>query len=153
MTPAGPYLIRETLVSVVINTALSLAFFLLVFGRRDPVTVWGVGNYVFDFIPQSFMIALMSTLVPGLLAIRRRRAGLVERTAPPKWLPRRLVPRALVAGLLAAVIGTGVVAILLGALGLQTLEWTLALAFKLAYGGTLAAVVTPPTLRAALAQS
>ena len=64
------YIRRETLVSMVINGVLSLAFFIAVFGRTSPVALWGMGHWVFDFIPQSFMIALMSTLVPGALTAK-----------------------------------------------------------------------------------
>jgi hypothetical protein len=150
--PAARYVRRETTISIVINVALSLLFFLLAFGRQDPVPVWGVGNFVFDFIPQSFMIALMSTVVPGLLAMKRCRAGLVAPVEVRSWLPRRLLHRGLLVGLLAAVLGTGLVAAVIAVAGVDEVRWTLALAFKLAYGGALAAIVTPPTLRAALQQ-
>jgi hypothetical protein len=157
MSPAGaslvgPYVRRETMISVVINVALSLVFFLLVFGRADPVPVWGVGKYAFDFIPQSFMIALMSTVVPGILAIQRRKARLVERVEAPSRLPRKLMPRALLVALLAVLLGAGLVALVLAATRIDTIAWTPALVFKLLYGGALAALVTPPTLRAALHQ-
>jgi hypothetical protein len=150
MSPAGPYVRRETMISVVINVALSLGFFLLLFGRTDPIPVWGLGKYAFDFVPQSFMIALMSTVVPGILAIRRRRAGLVARVESPPRLPRKLLQRALLVALLAVLLGAGLAALILSAIGIDTIAWTPALAFKLLYGGALAIIVTPPTLRAAL---
>lgn len=152
MIRAGRYVRRETMISVVINVALSAVFFLLAFGRLDPVPVWGLGKYAFDFIPQSLMIALMSAVVPGILAIRRRKAGLVERVEERSRLPRRLLHRALLVGLLAVVLGAGLAALVLAAAGVETISWTPALAIKLVYGGVLAAFVTPPTLRAALQQ-
>jgi amino acid transporter len=152
MIPAALYVRRETTISIVINVALSLLFFLLVFGRTDPVPVWGLGKYAFDFIPQSFMIALMSTIVPGILAIRRRRARLVDRVEAPSRLPRKLVPRALLVALLAVLLGAGLVSLVLAAAQIDMIAWTPALVVKLIYGGALAAIVTPPTLRAALHQ-
>ncbi len=152
MNPAGPYVRRETMISIIINVALSLAFFLLLFGGSEPVRVWGIANYAFDFVPQSFMIALMSVLVPGLLATRRRKAGLVERVERHPWLPQQLARRAVLVALLAVLFGAGIVILVLFAARVDTLGWKPALAFKLAYGGALAAVVTPPTLRAALYQ-
>ena len=152
MSPAGPYVRRETVISVVINVALSAVFFLLVFGRTDPIPVWGLGKYAFDFVPQSFMIALMSAVVPGILAIRRRRAGLVERVESPPRLPRRLLPRALLVAVLAVLLGAGCIALVLFAARIDNISRIPALLFKLLYGGALAALVTPPTLRAALHQ-
>jgi len=150
VTQVGPYIRRETIISVVINVALSLVFFLLLFGRLDPVPVWGVGKYAFDFVPQSFAIALMSTLVPGMLAIRRRKADLVGRVESTSRLPDALLPRALLVALLAVFVGAGIAALGLLAAGAVNISRNPALALKLLYGGALAAVVTPPTLRAAL---
>jgi hypothetical protein len=150
MTPAGPYVRREAMISVVINVALSGLFFLLVFGRTDPIPVWGLGKYAFDFVPQSFMIALMSAVVPGILAIQRRRAGLVERVESPPRLPRKLLPRALLVALLAVLLGAGCIALVLFATRIDSIGWPPALVFKLLYGGALAALVTPPSLRVAL---
>ena len=151
MIEPGAYIRRETAGSIVINTVLSLGFFLAAFGRTDPVQVWGIGAYAFDFVPQSFMIALMSTLVPGLLTAKRLRAGAVGRLdAASRW-PSSLVLRAIVLAVASAVIGAGLATLVLRALGAEGIPWGVALAAKLAYGAALAAAVTPIGLRAALA--
>jgi uncharacterized membrane protein len=152
MIPAGRYVRRETVISVVINVALSGFFFLLVFGRTDPVPVWGLGQYAFAFVLQSLMIALVSTVVPGILSIQRRKARLVERVESPPRLPRKLLLRALLIAFLAVLLGAGGVALVLFAARIDDIAWIPALMFALLYGGTLAALVTPPTLRAALHQ-
>jgi hypothetical protein len=90
MTTAA-YIRRETGVSMVINAVLTLAFFLIVFGRSGPVPVWGVGAYVFDFVPQGFMIGLMGSLVPGALAGKARRAGKVAALGVASPWPANLV--------------------------------------------------------------
>jgi hypothetical protein len=151
VTAPGAYIRRETAISVVINTVLSLGFFLAAFGSTDPVPVWGIGAYAFDFVPQSFMIALMSTLVPGALTARRLRAGAVGRLDTTSRLPVALLPRSILVAVVSLVLGAGLAALALTALGLDAIPWTPALAVKLAFGAALAALITPIALRAALA--
>lgn len=154
MTPATAYIRRETLISMVINTALSFAFFCLVFGLGRRVPVWGIGAYVFDFGPQAFMIALMATLVPGALARNALRKGLV---APwtggsrlPRAVSRSLGLRALLMAVLSTLIAVCLIAGILLGTGWTTLTPLFALVSKLVFGALLALVVTPPGLRAAL---
>lgn len=140
---------RETAVSIVVNVALSLFFFLLIFGVSAPATVGGVGGYIFDFVPQGFMIGLMATLVPAMIAKRALRLGKVsplkgERTHA------RLALRAAAWGLAAAGIGSVIAATTTTALELSKIDWMPALAAKLVFGGLVALVVTPPGLRIAL---
>lgn len=150
MNPVDVYVRRETLVSICINVALSFAFFLLVFGTADRVPVAGRNGLAVDFIPQSFMIALMSTLVPGALTVRRVRAGTLPRSTAASRLPTGLLARALLVAVLAVLIGAGIVGGLALAAGPSSLGWTTALLIKLGYGGLLAAITTPLGLRAAL---
>lgn len=95
----GAYIRKETLVSMAINGVLSAVFFLLVFGTAQTVLVWGAGNWVFDFLPQSFMITLMGTLVPGALTARRLKAGEIQPGGHASRLPQSLVLRALMQAL------------------------------------------------------
>jgi len=150
LTPVAAHIRRETLVSVVINTALTFAFYCLVFGLGRRVPVWGVGAYVFDFIPQAFMIALMATLVPGALARNALRKGLVAPWAGGSRLPRRLWLRALVVAVLSALIAVGGAAVLMTVTGWTMLSPLSALLGKLGFAVGLAVIVTPPGLRAAL---
>jgi len=147
------YIRRETGVSVAINAALSLAFFLVVFGIGRPVPVWGIGAYVFDFVPQGFMIGLMGSLVPGALAGKALRAGKVAPLGAGSPLPRGLVVRSLLLAALGALAGTALSGGALAALGLGQLPWGAALAVKLVWAAGLAMVVTPAGLRAALARA
>jgi hypothetical protein len=146
------YIRRETLISVAINVALSLAFFLLVFGNANDVAVRGIGNYAFDFLPQSFMISLFSALVPGLITARKLKQGKVAPLELPSRLPRALLRRVVILTFSGAIAG-GVVMSLLLTTGLETLDGTTALAAKMVFGGFLAAVVTVAGLRAALAKA
>ncbi|WP_295639197.1 hypothetical protein [Novosphingobium sp.] len=146
------YIRRETAISMAINAALSLAFYLAVFRGTDPVPLWGLGNWVFDFVPQSFMIGLMSTLVPGALTAGRLRKRAVSLLDSATALPRRLGIRALLLALVSAIGGTIMVAAATRVAGIQQLGALAAGLLKVIYGAALAAIVTPIGLRAALAR-
>jgi len=148
---AQSYIRRETGVSIVINSVLSLLFFLLVFGMRDPIPTWGMGQWVFDFLPQSFMIALMSTLVPGFLTAKKLHAGQIAPIDYRSSLPRNLIARALVLAIASAAMGTALVAGIVTITGVEALPHLAALVLKVIYGALLAILVTPLGLRAALA--
>lgn len=146
------WLKRETAVSIVINTALSAGFFFLAFGGQDPVQLWGAGQWIFDFLPQSFMIALMSSLVPGALARRARKDGKLAYDpgaggAMIARLPDRLITHALVMAVVAAALGTALMAAVFLAIGLDALPKMSALLLKMAYGAIEAIIVTPIGLR------
>lgn len=145
------YVRRETAISAVINAAFSALFFWLVFGGVDPVPLWGRGNWVFDFVPQGFMVALMSTLVPGALAAKALRAGAIHAAGRGNGLPGALIPRALVLAVGAAALGTAVMAVITVLSGVAELRATTAAAVKVGYGAALALLVTPLALRRALA--
>ncbi len=96
MTNADLHIRRETAISMVINTVLSGVFFLAVFGLHGPVPIWGMGHYVFDFGPQAFAVAFMSTLVPGALSRKALRAGRVASRPSALRLPGNLLLRGLI---------------------------------------------------------
>ena len=147
---ASQYIRRETAVSVIISSALTILMVLVVFGRPSAIAVWGGSGWMRDCVPQSFMIALMCTLMPGLMAQRNVRAGRVSTIAGATRLPRNLVVRGLVLAAAAAVLGTALAAALASASQLQSLPFGVALASKVAYGAAIAAWITPLAVRAAL---
>jgi hypothetical protein len=67
MSSRTQYIVVETLISVGINTALSIGFVFLVFHGQSHISATGPHGIVFDMAPQTFMISLMSCLVPALL--------------------------------------------------------------------------------------
>ncbi|MFN3551614.1 MAG: hypothetical protein ACK4UL_00785 [Novosphingobium meiothermophilum] len=147
---ASAYIRRETLISIAVNVVLSAGFFLAVFGLRGPVPVWGSGGYVLDFGPQGFMIGLMATLVPGLLARKARTAGKVMAMDGASALPGAIAVRAILCGLIGAAVGVAASAIPLRAIAVPALDWLTALIAKLLFGAMLAFTVTPAGLRAEL---
>jgi hypothetical protein len=130
---------REAAISAVINAAISAGFYLALFHGLAAVPVAGVGGFAFDFVPQSFMVALMGALVPGLLALRPiAAAGLA---VPAR---SRVVAQAFGFAVLAALIGAGI------ALSLSapaTIGFATGLLVKIAYGAALGATVTALALR------
>ena len=138
------YLTRETIVSAVINGAISVCFFLAVFGVADTVLVRGLGNFAFDFLQQSFAIGLMAALVPALFARRALALGRISGTTPS------------VASVLRGAMMKGLLALLLGAAGagaallisnVEVIGWAAALTTKVLYGSALGGLVTALTLR------
>lgn len=147
------YIRKETMISMIINGAFSLIFFLIIFRQAATVPLWGAGNWVFDMLPQSFMVTLMSTLVPGAITARRLRAGVLQPSSQQSRLPRSLVLRALLLAVVSAFLGTGLIALIAMLSELADLPWTTALLVKILYGILLSALVTPIGLRAALGSS
>ena len=145
-------LARETLVSALINGAISVAFFLAMFGRSGPVPVWGVGNYAFDFLPQSFAVGVMATLVPGLLCRRALMSGghRSMSAVPPVG---SIIARAFLHGAAAAVAGGALCSLALWLTGADTIANAPAFVLKVAYGAALGALVTWVTLKRMLAAS
>ena len=131
-------LLRETLISMVINGALSLLFFLIMFDFRGVVPLNLLG---LDFLPQSFMVSLMGSLVPGLL-ISKRYGGAA----------RPVIRRALLFALAGLICAGGGALVLCASIGGVATGLT-ALTIKIAFGVALAAIVTPVAVRAALSQS
>ena len=149
MEPAA-YIRRETRVSIAINAALSAAFFAALFGFDGPVPVWGAGGFVADFAPQGFMVGLMATVVPGLLARRARATGRLAGLSGSAPSPAPIALRAVLCGVIGAGAGVAMAALALGAGGQAALAWFPALVAKIGFGAILAGLATPAGLRAEL---
>lgn len=131
---------------MVINAVLSLAFFVLLIGLPAAVPVAGSSGYAFDFVPQSFMIALMSALVPGFITAARIRGGAIA-GQPEKG--GAIVLRSVVTAFASGLVGAGIALALLAS-GTETLPLIPALVTKILYGIVLALIVTPIGLARAL---
>lgn len=137
MTPAVS-IRREAAISFVVNGVLSLAFFLGVFGTAPRPLGWmAPDNLALDFVPQSIAVALMSALVPALIA--RKRLG----NAPAL---RPILIRAALFALAGAVLG-GFLAFSIGTAAFPAIGWAMALMMKIAYGGALGVLVATLALR------
>lgn len=145
------YIIVETLIGMAINAAISAGFAIFVFGGRAEVGLWGADGLALDFVPQTFMVALMSALVPSLLTRRRIAAGAIHARGAPAPLPRNLLLRALLLASLATILLGGGATLILAFLLSGPVAFGALLPLKIAYGALVSALVTPLALRAALA--
>jgi hypothetical protein len=144
--PRKAYLAREVAVSGVINGAFSLGFFAALFGRLDPVPVWGAGQFVVDFMPQGVAIGLMATLVPGLLALRAGNSERVDAVLLAGVDKVAVARRALLHAMLAALFGTGIFAATFELTGLEAIPQITAVILKVVFGVVLGAIVTRLTV-------
>ena len=148
------YVVVETLVSVFMNTLLSACATWLAFGGHAVVGLWGGQGLALDFIPQSFMVGLMSGLMPTLLTRRRRRQGRVLRIeGRPPALPGNLLLRALLFAVATVVIAGGAAVLLLWRFGPETYGPGVLFAIKTSYGAVVALIVTLIALRAVLREA
>lgn len=138
------YLAIDAMTGAVINAAFSCAVTWLVFGGRPEVPVTGLDGALFDFAPHTFMVALMTTIVPGFLGRRRVAAGGIAPLATPLMpLPPNLLVRAITLAILATlVLGGGAAAALYATAG-TTIAFGPFLIGKCLYGALVALVITP----------
>lgn len=144
------YIAIEASIGAAISGVLSIAFCFLIFGGVARVPALGVHGLALDALPQSFMIALMASLVPTLLTRGRVRRGVVDRRVGTSRLPRHVALRAFVVALTVAVIAGAVHLALLSA-GPPTYPFGPVLIAKTLYGAALGWLVAAWATRAALA--
>lgn len=141
------YIAKETAIGVVISVALSVLFFLAFFRGRSSLEWWGADRLALDFLPQTFMIALMGALVPGLLTRQRLRNGGLSASGSFESIPvSGVVVRAVViaAGTTALLGGAAIALVTMGEWA--PIKWEHALMLKMIYGGLVAAIATPLAL-------
>jgi hypothetical protein len=82
-------ILTEASIGGVFSAVISLGFCFLIFGGQQRVPVAGLHGLIADALPQTFMIALMATLVPTLLTQSRLRRGLIPArigsSVPARW--------------------------------------------------------------------
>lgn len=144
------YLLKEATVSALINAIISTAFFFGFFSGIDPIPIWGKGGYALDFLPQSFAVALMSALVPGLLARKAIAAGRFGAMGAPRL--SRVFMRSVAWAIAGLVAGAGLATIVLLLTGVNTVSALSGLALKIVYGALLGALVTHRSVAALLSR-
>jgi len=142
------YLVIETAVSMVINATISIGFAWVVFHGHAHVPAGGPGGLVRDAAPQTFMITLMSTLVPSLITRKRMRSGHLD-----AWLggqvgaepgpAGKIFKRAFMLAVAAMLLGLAVNAILLPLLFPGGLTYGSVFFLKATYGALVALIITP----------
>ena len=146
------HLLRETAISIVINGVLSALFVWLLFGGISQVPLWGTGGLPFDFLPQTFVITLMATLVPTAIMRKKLRDGKLTRlVGSVRSLPRNLLLRALLLAIVVTPVAVGLSILALAAAWSGSLGFVPVLILKVVYGAVLALLVTSFAIRTAMA--
>ncbi|WP_343525462.1 hypothetical protein [Sphingomonas sp.] len=133
-------LAKEAAISATINAVITLGFYFGMFHGLAAVPVWGIGGFAYDFLPQSFMVTLMGTAIPGMIWSRRR-AGALARP-----LVVAVLARVLAFAVAALVLGSGAWLLVLWASGAAWIGFMPGLAIKIVYSVALSLVVTPAML-------
>ncbi|WP_419307617.1 hypothetical protein J8402_01360 [Chromohalobacter israelensis] len=148
------YFAKEILVGCIINGALSIFFCYIKFSKYNYITPWGSTGYATDFVPQTFMISLMSTLAPTI--ITRKRMAMKKIKAVPKAntrLPHNLLLRALMMAFFFTALFSIAAITLASHVFTGPIGFTNLLVLKFLYGVIVSTVVTFLSVRMALADS
>ena len=141
-SPPSDYIVREALISAAINGAISAGFAWFVFGGYASVPLWGRAGFVFDFIPQGFMIGLMGSLVPSLLLRRNAAREAWNAISDNRKSSRTIFLTAVCMAMIASAGSAGLMAVLFWITAAPALPFPAALAVKVVFGGALGASVT-----------
>lgn len=144
------YITKETAISIIINTMLSVVFVFVSFHGMERIPLWGHGGLLRDAIPQSLAIAFMGSLIPAWITLRRSRiTGLPVPATIRRVRPRNVVLRSVLTAAAAGIVGVSLWGILLTHLP-TALQFSDVLVLKASYGAVEASVVTPIALLLAL---
>ena len=145
------HVVRETLVSTIINSVLSFGITFLVLGGNDIVHGQAL---VIDALPQTFAVAFFSVLVPTILTRKKIKSGQLDTLAfRSTWLPNSAFIRAVLIGLLAAVAGGLAHLVVLTGMQIEELMIGSVFIYKTLYGAVISILITPVALRVVLHES
>lgn len=153
MFDAERYVRIETKFSIVGSIVVTVVFYVLAFGVLEPVSVRGFGSYAFDFLPQSFMTALICTWLPGAITRKRAKSGAVALMSPVVGTQQSVILIGLGFAFASLVLGGFIVAGGLYLSRIETIDWSVGLIGKVAFAGVVAAIITPAGLRRLLGVS
>lgn len=135
----------ELRIAILVNAALSIGFFLLVFGWRDAAA----RDLAIDFLPQTFGVTFLGTLIPSLITLRKIALGRIVPAGPVPTRGRHVL-RIIAWAVGAVIILGGSAAALFTAFAPPMVPPLVGVTTKAVYGGLVGALITPPILRAAL---
>jgi hypothetical protein len=153
MTSAhSAYIRRATATSLLVNVTISAVMTWVVFSRSAAIFAWGVHGFALDFLPQTFMISLMSILAPGFAARKDLAAGRIAAmpNADSIW-PATLRMRGFIWAIIATTALVGISFAAVVQFQVIKLSFNQLLVIKILYGALATLLVTPVGLRATLA--
>ena len=127
---------REILLGALISALFSIGFVFLIFGGARQIAS---RSLMWDAVPQSFMIVLMASLVPGLFARAKIASGVLRTGSGNSPSVKWIVTRALFFALITAALALACHALVLPIVAPQGAVFTHVLIFKLVYGAMLGA--------------
>ena len=148
MSPRTRYIVTETAINVSINGMLSVGFVYLAFRGQTNIAA---RSLALDMAPQTFMVVLMSCLVPALLTRKRLSGGGLpwhEGAREASW--KLIGGRAVLSAALCACALLTLCWALLPLLAPQGFLFTPILVCKTLFGVLLAALATPWAIRKVL---
>jgi hypothetical protein len=144
------YIMFETGVSILIGVTMGEVMTYFIFNGHDRISLLGGDGLLFDSVPQSFMVALMSVLVPSLLTHGRHQQG---RFAQSALLPgmtlgvaltrKAIAGRALLVALAATVLGVATTAGLVALCYHGAIPFVSLMIFRGVYSAAIALILTP----------
>lgn len=139
---------REMITSAVISAIISAFFVFAIFGGVPLISLWGMSGDALDFLPQTFMLSLMSSLIPALLLrrklVRKKLQTVAGRT---RQLSRYVVLRSLLLALFVTPVGSLMGIAVLYLLSGDSIAFYMLLINKIMYGAIIAALVSRQSLR------
>jgi len=141
------FLFTEIATSAVANTLFSIAFVTLAFQGHAQIPISGSGGLIRDAIPQSFMVALMGTLISPLITRNRIAKGSLPIILSNKLQHTyQVYVRAFLFAFAAMIVGVAAQAVLLPVLFPPSLGFWYVFLYKSLYGAGLAILITPCAL-------
>jgi hypothetical protein len=151
--------VEQPIGAFVVNFALNALIAWGVFRGATRVPLWGDTSVAGDTIATSCILPFLSVLIATPLVRRDARLGKISPPGLPdrgrlvQWLPRRLVPRALVLALMGLVVVGPLVVLGLWLADVTEVAMPRFIWVKAAYAAALGALLAPTIARAALADT
>jgi hypothetical protein len=150
---ARKYLAIETAASGLVNGILNLAAAYAIFHSRNRIPATGPGSLLRDSVGETFIVTLLSVLIPSLIARQRRRAGTLPTSGARQ--PRatgNLYIRAIVTGLVFTCVCVACNALLLPLMFPNGVSFANVLLFKTLYGAVVGSMATLLAVRKVLSE-
>lgn len=137
------YLALETVSSGIVNGVLNLASAYAIFHGRSRLPTGGRSGLIVDLIGETFIVVLLSVLIPSLIARHRRRAGTLPTPGVGPLAPAgNLYVRAVVTGLIFTAVSVPCIAVLLPRIFPNGVTLGAVLLFKTFYGAAVGSLAT-----------
>lgn len=153
-TEHQPLIKKEMITAAVISASISVCFVFAIFAGSPQISLWGAGGAAIDFLPQTFMLSLMSALVPALLLRKKLARKQFYAVAGRTWyFPQQPVLRSFLIALVATAVGSLAATTALFLISGDTIAFAVLLITKTAYGAIIAAFVARLSVKITIAHA